>query len=54
MRHTDHYWQVYFDTSRLIREAFVEAGFPVPGAEFLTSWHRDGSPSIPNSNVDRL
>ncbi len=25
-----HYWQVYFDTNRLIREAFGEAGFPVP------------------------
>jgi hypothetical protein len=25
--HTDHYWQVYFDTNRLIREAFGEAGF---------------------------
>jgi len=24
------YWQVYFDTNRLIREAFGEAGFPVP------------------------
>ncbi len=28
--HTDHYWQVYFDTNRLIRETFVEAGFPAP------------------------
>jgi small conductance mechanosensitive channel len=25
-----HYWQVYFDTNRLIREAFGEAGFPAP------------------------
>ena len=24
-----HYWQVYFDTNRLIRESFGEAGFPV-------------------------
>lgn len=24
------YWQVYFDTNRLIREAFGEAGFPAP------------------------
>jgi small conductance mechanosensitive channel len=23
-----HYWQVYFDTNRAIREAFGEAGFP--------------------------
>ena len=26
----DHYWQVYFDTNRTIRESFGEAGFPVP------------------------
>ncbi len=25
-----HYWQVYFDTNRLIRETFAQAGFPVP------------------------
>ena len=28
--HTDHYWQVYFDTNRLICESFGEAGFPAP------------------------
>lgn len=28
--HNDHYWQVYFDTNRLIRESFGEAGFPAP------------------------
>ena len=28
--HTDHYWQVYFDANRLIRESFGAAGFPVP------------------------
>jgi small conductance mechanosensitive channel len=25
-----HYWQVYFDTNRLIRQTFAHAGFPVP------------------------
>jgi len=25
-----HYWQVYFDTNRLIRDTFAQAGFPVP------------------------
>jgi len=25
-----HYWQVYFDTNRLIRDMFARAGFPVP------------------------
>jgi len=28
--HTDHYWQVYFDTNRVIRDAFGSAGYPVP------------------------
>jgi len=28
--HTDHYWQVYFDTNRVIRDAFGAAGYPVP------------------------
>jgi len=27
-----HYWQVYFDTNRLIRETFGEAGFPAPAS----------------------
>jgi small conductance mechanosensitive channel len=26
----EHYWQVYFDTNRLIRDSFANAGFPVP------------------------
>lgn len=26
----EHYWQVYFETNKAIREAFTEAGFPVP------------------------
>jgi small conductance mechanosensitive channel len=25
-----HYWQVYFDANRLIRDTFAHAGFPVP------------------------
>ena len=28
--HNDHYWQVYFETNRMIREAFGEAGFAAP------------------------
>ena len=28
--HTDHYWQVYFDTNRTIRDTFGGAGYPVP------------------------
>ena len=26
----DNYWQVYFDTNRMIRETFTAAGFPAP------------------------
>lgn len=28
--HTDHYWQVYFDGNRAIRESLAQAGFPAP------------------------
>lgn len=28
--HTDHYWQVYFDGNRAIRDTLGAAGFPVP------------------------
>ena len=28
--HNDHYWQVYFDGNRTIREALTEGGFPTP------------------------
>ena len=33
--HTDHYWQVYFDTNRTIRDAFGVAGYPVPEQHFV-------------------
>lgn len=29
--HNDNYWQVYFDTTRLIREALSGPAFPAPG-----------------------
>ena len=32
-----HYWQVYFDTNRLIREAFGEAGYPAPVPGYAVS-----------------
>lgn len=28
--HNDHYWQVYFDGNRMIRESLSAAGFPAP------------------------
>jgi small conductance mechanosensitive channel len=33
--HTDHYWQVYFDTNKAIRETFGAAGYPVPEQHFV-------------------
>jgi small conductance mechanosensitive channel len=35
--HTDHYWQVYFDTNEAIVRVCQEAGWPVPA---LTQIHR--------------
>jgi small conductance mechanosensitive channel len=32
-----HYWQVYFDTNRLIRESFGAAGFPAPVPAYSVS-----------------
>jgi small conductance mechanosensitive channel len=29
-----HYWQVYFDANRRLREAFAEAGFPTPQYQY--------------------
>jgi small conductance mechanosensitive channel len=33
--HTDHYWQVYFDTNRTIVETFTGAGYPIPQTPIL-------------------
>jgi small conductance mechanosensitive channel len=30
-----HYWQVYFDTNRLIRNTFSQAGYPAPERHYL-------------------
>ena len=34
-----HYWQVYFDTNRLIRETFGDAGFPAPMPSYAVNGH---------------
>jgi small conductance mechanosensitive channel len=39
----EHYWQVYFDSNRMIREAFGAAGFPAPVPAYLVS----SGPSVP-------
>jgi len=33
--HTDHYWQVYFDTHKAIVSTFGAAGYPVPETPVL-------------------
>ncbi|MFN6483461.1 MULTISPECIES: mechanosensitive ion channel family protein [unclassified Nostoc] len=33
----EHYWQVYFDTNKTIRETFGEAGYPVPEYRYAIS-----------------
>ena len=36
---TAHYWQVYFDTNRTIREAFGTAGYPAAGSYSVVRQH---------------
>ncbi len=33
--HTDHYWQVYFDTNKAIADVGAEAGYPTPETRHL-------------------
>ena len=40
-----HYWQVYFDTNRLIRDTFGEAGFPAPG-QFVFLKNENGAEQV--------
>jgi small conductance mechanosensitive channel len=45
----EHYWQVYFDTNRLIRETFGEAGYPAP----MPAYSVNGLPGLPPDVVAR-
>ena len=52
--HTDHYWQVYFDTNRTIRESFGDAQFPVPKRHFAlrnTDSSAKGGANLPETGV---
>jgi small conductance mechanosensitive channel len=40
----EHYWAVYFETNRLIREAFSDAGFPAAMPSYAVSGVAAGSP----------
>ena len=48
---TQHYWQVYFDTNRVIRESFGEAGFPVPVPGYAVTGVSAG---VPMETADHL
>jgi small conductance mechanosensitive channel len=42
----EHYWQVYFDANRLIRETFGEAGYPAPMPAYAVSGVPVFSPDV--------
>ena len=42
-----HYWQVYFDTNRLIRETFGKAGYPTP----MPSYTVTGPMALPDTTA---
>src|SRR5262245_235540 len=45
-----NYWQVYFDTNRLIRNTFGEAGFPAPG-QFVFLKGTDGEAAFASAST---
>jgi len=45
----EHYWQVYFDTNRLVRETFGDAGYPTPMPAYAVS----GLPALPADALGR-
>ncbi|WP_066375590.1 mechanosensitive ion channel family protein [Anabaena sp. CA = ATCC 33047] len=52
--HNENYWQVYFDTNKVIRETFGEAGYPIPEQRYAFSNipSGDGSkPFIPSASL---
>ncbi|MDQ0138621.1 mechanosensitive ion channel family protein [Cupriavidus necator] len=38
--HNDHYWQVYFDSNRIIRECFGQAGYAAPMPAHMVVVHQ--------------
>jgi small conductance mechanosensitive channel len=50
---SEHYWQVYFDVNRTVREAFGEAGFAVPMRAYAVSGLAPAppAPSVPAVTV---
>ncbi|NUO85257.1 MAG: mechanosensitive ion channel family protein [Cupriavidus sp.] len=42
--HNDHYWQVYFETNRVIRECFGQAGYAAPMPAHMVVVQQAGVP----------
>jgi len=53
----EHYWQVYFDTNKAIREVFGEAGYPIPeqryafSNQFVNGTPDDGQSAISSASL---
>lgn len=45
--HTDHYWQVYFDTNEAIVRVCREAGWPAPTPTSITQFVHAAPPALP-------
>ncbi|BCL35519.1 mechanosensitive ion channel family protein [Nostoc sp. MS1] len=50
----EHYWQVYFDTNKAIRETFGEAGYPIPEQRYAFNFPSENGTSsvIPPSVIN--
>jgi len=48
----EHYWQVYFDTNRIISESFSDAGFPIPEQHYAIRQESAKTSNILASNSD--
>lgn len=47
-----HYWQVYFDANKTIRETFGEAGYPIPEQRYaVSSFSENGANAIPAASL---
>jgi small conductance mechanosensitive channel len=51
--HTSRYWQVYFDTNKLIAETFGAAGFPPPFTVERENVVHDEAPAAPTAPARR-
>lgn len=51
--HNDNYWRVYFQTNKVIRETFTEAGYPIPEESVNLVTHK-ASEVIKNGVTSRV